>query len=182
MSQVERLDVMRCTAFDPGDGHREAREAPDALSDNRPTSFPVVIDPSPHSLAAMRQRFGPNNRWRELDTHIAWCDERIAAHAKDNADVKKAATLMGIGPVGASTAVGTVGDFKQFGALIGLTPRQHSSGGKNNLGGITRRGDNDLRSLLIQGAQSAVMTAHKRSDPISVWAAASASAPAPTAA
>ena len=39
-------------------------------------------------------------QWHELDAHIAWCDERIAAHAKDNADVKKAATLMGIGPVG----------------------------------------------------------------------------------
>ena len=51
-------------------------------------------------------------------------------------------------------------------------PRQHSSGGKNNLGGITKRGDTYLRSLLIQGAKSAVMTAHKRSDPISKWAAA----------
>ena len=114
-------------------------------------------------------------QWRELDAHLAWCDERIAAHAKDNAAVKKAATLIGIGPVGASAAVATVGDFKQFrhgaqfGAWIGLTPRQHSSGGKNNLGGITKRGDNYLRSLLIQGAKSAVMTAHKRSDPISLW-------------
>ena len=117
-------------------------------------------------------------QWRELDAHLAWCDERIAAHVKDNADVKKAATLMGIGPVGASAAVATVGDFKQFdhaaqfGAWIGLTPRQHSSGGKNSLGGITKRGDNYLRSLLIQGAKSAMMTAHKRSDPISQWAAA----------
>ena len=118
------------------------------------------------------------SQWRELDAHIVWCDECIAAHAKDNPDVKKAATLMGIGPVTASASVATVGDFKQFrhaaqfGAWIGLTPRQHSSGGKNNLGGITKRGDNYLRSLLIQGAKSAVMTAHKRSDPISVWATA----------
>ena len=117
-------------------------------------------------------------QWRELDAHITWCDERIAAHAKDNAAVKKAATLMGIGPVTASASVATVGDFKQFrhgaqfGAWIGLTPRQHSSGGKSSLGGITKRGDNYLRSLLIQGAKSAVMTAHKRSDPISQWAAA----------
>jgi transposase len=114
-------------------------------------------------------------QWRELDAHIDWCDQRIAAHAKDNADVKKAATLMGIGPVTASASVATVGDFKQFrhgaqfGAWIGLVPRQHSSGGKNNLGGITKRGDTYLRSLLIQGAKSAVMTAHKRSDPISLW-------------
>ena len=117
-------------------------------------------------------------QWHELDAHIAWCDERIAAHAKDNPAVKKAATLMGIGPVTASASVATVGDFKQFrhaaqfGAWIGLTPRQHSSGGKSSLGGITKRGDTYLRSLLIQGAKSAVMTAHKRSDPISQWAAA----------
>jgi transposase len=118
------------------------------------------------------------HQWRELDEHIDWCDARIAAHAKDNPAVNKAATLMGIGPVTASASVATVGDFKQFqhaaqfGAWIGLVPRQHSSVGKNNLGGITKRGDTYLRSLLIQGAKSAVMSAHKRSDPISKWAVA----------
>ena len=127
-------------------------------------------------------------QWRELDAHVAWCDARIAAHVKDNDDVKKATQLMGIGPIGASASVATMGDFKQFkngaqfGAWMGLVPRQHSSGGKNNLGGtlgvqgpltlITKRGDTYLRSLLIQGAKSAVMSAHKRSDPISVWVAA----------
>jgi len=117
-------------------------------------------------------------QWRELDAHMAWCDERIAAHAKTNPTVKAAATLIGIGPVGASAAVATVGDFKQFkngaqfGAWIGLTPRQHSSGGKSKLGGITKRGDTYLRTLLIQGAKSAVMTAHRREDRISQWAVA----------
>ena len=73
---------------------------------------------------------------------------------------------MGIGPVTASAVVATVGDFKQFGngaqfgAWLGLVPRQHSSGGKSNLGSITKRGDAYLRTLLIQGAKSAVMTAH----------------------
>ena len=49
-------------------------------------------------------------------------------------------------------------------------PRQHSSGGKSNLGRITKRGDTYLRTLLIQGAKSAVLTAHKRTDPVSQWA------------
>jgi transposase len=117
-------------------------------------------------------------QWLELDAHLAWCDERIAAHAKANTAVKVAATLTGIGPVTASAVVATVGDFKQFkngaqfGAWIGLTPRQHSSGGKNSLGGITKRGDTYLRTLLIQGAKSAVMTAHRRQDRISTWAVA----------
>ena len=114
-------------------------------------------------------------QWHELDAHLSWCDDRIAAHAKTNVAVKAAATLLGIGPVTASAVVATVADFKQFksgaqfGAWVGLTPRQHSSGGKNKLGGITKRGDTYLRTLLIQGAKSAVMTAHKRQDRISSW-------------
>lgn len=115
------------------------------------------------------------SQWQEIDAHIAWCDERIAAHIKDDEQAKMATRLMGVGPVTASAVVATVGDFKQFkngaqfGAWLGLTPRQHSSGGKNNLGSITKRGDMYLRMLLIQAAKSAVMTAHKRDDPISLW-------------
>ena len=118
------------------------------------------------------------SQWHELDAHLAWCDERIAAHGQHNEAVKAAASLLGVGPVTASAVVATVGDFKQFksgaqfGAWIGLTPRQHSSGGKSNLGGITKRGDTYLRTLLIQGAKSAVMTAHRRTDKISQWAVA----------
>ena len=90
--------------------------------------------------------------------------------------MRRAAQLMGIGPVGASAAIATVGDFKQFksgaqfGAWLGLVPKQRSSGGKSNLGTITKRGDTYLRTLLIQGAKSVVNSAHTRSDPISRWA------------
>lgn len=115
-------------------------------------------------------------QWEELDAHMAWCDERIAAHAKACEQVRQAEQLAGIGPVTASAVIATVGDFKQFrngsqfGAWLGLTPRQNSSGGKNNLSSITKRGDMYLRMLLIQGAKSAVMNSHKRDDPISKWA------------
>lgn len=116
------------------------------------------------------------SQWQELDEHMLWCDQRLAEHAKTSEQVQRASALSGIGPVGASAAVLTVGDFRQFkngsqfGAWLGLTPRQNSSGGKNNLGSITRRGDMYLRMLLIQGAKAAVLTAHNRSDPISLWA------------
>lgn len=115
-------------------------------------------------------------QWRELDEHLAWCDQRIAAHLKDDEQASAATQLMGVGPVTASAVVATVGDFKQFkngaqfGAWLGLTPRQRSSGGKNVLGRITKRGDMYLRMLLIQGAKSVVLMAHKRDDPISNWA------------
>jgi len=115
------------------------------------------------------------SQWAELDAHIAWCDARIAAHVKQDKNVNAAMQIMGVGPVTASAVVATVGDFKQFkdgaqfGAWLGLTPKQNSSGGKSNLGSITKRGDMYLRMLLIQGARSAVFTAHRRDDPISKW-------------
>ena len=137
----------------------------------------AVLDDATNELGTLARLTLQRARgqWRELDEHLAWCDKRIATHGQANAAVKAAATLLGIGPVTASAVVATVGDFRQFksgaqfGAWIGLTPRQRSSGGKSNLGGITKRGDTYLRSLLIQGAKSAVMTAHRRPDKISSW-------------
>ena len=61
--------------------------------------------------------------------------------------------------------------YKSERAWLGMTPSQDSSGGKTRLGRITKRGDVYLRTLLIQTAKSAVMTAHRRGDPISQWAA-----------
>lgn len=113
--------------------------------------------------------------WAQLDEHIAWCDSRVAAHVKSNAQVQAAAQLCGIGPLTASALIAGVGEFKQFknarqfGAWLGLVPRQNSSGGKTNLGSITKRGDDYLRTLLIQGARSAIMSAHQRDDRMSRW-------------
>jgi transposase len=114
-------------------------------------------------------------QWRELDEHIAWCDARIAQHVKTDGMAAQAMRIVGIGPTGASALVAAVGDFKQFknagqfAAWLGLVPRQNSSGGKTVLGRITKRGDEYLRLLLVQGARSAVASAAKRSDPISRW-------------
>jgi len=52
--------------------------------------------------------------WRELEAYIQWCDERIAAHQKDDEQVQRAAELKGVGVITASAVVATVGDFKQF--------------------------------------------------------------------
>lgn len=113
--------------------------------------------------------------WIDLDIQIAWCDERIAAHLRSDERVQRAAQLQGVGLITASALVATVGEFqqfrsaKQFGAWLGLVPRQNSSGGKTNLGNITKRGDDYLRTLLIQGTKSAVNMAAKRSDRLSQW-------------
>ena len=52
-------------------------------------------------------------QWAELDCHIAWCDERIAAHVRSDEQARTAAQLCGIGPVTASALVASVDDFKQ---------------------------------------------------------------------
>jgi transposase len=113
--------------------------------------------------------------WIDIELQIAWCDERIASHVRTDERAKKASALLGVGPTTASAVVASVGDFKQFanarqfGAWLGLVPSQNSTGGKASLGRITKRGDEYLRTLLIQGAKSAVMTAGRRSDRISQW-------------
>jgi len=113
--------------------------------------------------------------WIDLDLQMKWCEERIEAHVRSDARAGQAAELLGIGPIGASAMVASVADFKQFrsakqfGAWLGTVPSQNSTGGKASLGRITKRGDDYLRTLLIQGAKSAVMTAHRRDDRISQW-------------
>jgi transposase len=113
--------------------------------------------------------------WRELDEHMRWCDSQVGQHVRSSPQAKRAAKITGIGELGASALVAGVGEFRQFssgaqfGAWLGIVPSQNSSGGKASLGRITKRGDDYLRTLLIQGAKSAVMSAGKRDDPTSRW-------------
>ena len=116
-----------------------------------------------------------HEHWRELNAHIKWCDQRITDHQKLDEQVQRAAELMGVGSITASALVATVGDFRQFrngaqfAAWLGLTPKQHSSGGKTSLGSITKRGSVYLRTLLIQGAKAIVLT-RQYDNPIFLWA------------
>ena len=136
-----------------------------------------VIEDASNEIASMARLViqRAQELWRELVEHIDWCDQRISAHNKDDEAVQRASKLLGVGPITASALVATVGDFKhfrngaQFGAWLGLTPKQNSSGGKTTLGGMPKRGDMYLRMLLIQAARSAVLSAHRRTDPISKW-------------
>jgi transposase len=113
--------------------------------------------------------------WRELDEHMRWSDRQVGQHVRSCPQAKRAAKINGIGELGASALTASVGDFKQFraghqfGAWMGIVPSQNSSGGKASLGRITKRGDDYLRTLMIQGAKSLVMSAGKRDDPTSSW-------------
>jgi transposase len=136
-----------------------------------------VIEDADNELSTMARMVLQRafEHWRELDEHMHWCDRQVGQHVRTSAAAQRAAKIDGIGELGASALTASVGDFKQFksgaqfGAWLGIVPRQNSSGGKASLGRITKRGDDYLRTLLIQGAKSAVMSAGKRDDPISRW-------------
>ena len=74
-----------------------------------------VIEDASNELAGMARLVieRAQSQWRELDEHIAWCDARIAAHIKDDEQVRAALQLSGVGPITASAVVVTVGYFKQ---------------------------------------------------------------------
>lgn len=113
---------------------------------------------------------------RAIDVRVAHYDRRIEALAREMNAAKRLMAIVGIGPITATALVATVGDAKvfsngrQFAAWLGLTPRQHSSGGKSRLGRISKRGDVYLRTLLIHGARSALRLTMNKSDPRSQWA------------
>ena len=110
-----------------------------------------------------------------LDDNIKQYDARIAHSAKTDERIKHLLAVEGIGPVVASALVSAVGDGNQFSkgrdmaAWLGLVPNQHSSGGKNQLGHISKRGDKYVRMLLIHGARAALKAAENKTDGRSRW-------------
>jgi len=103
-----------------------------------------------------------------LDQQVRATDIEIRKHAKYDNTVKRVQAISGIGPVTASALVATVAnanDFRngrQLAAWLGLVPRQWSSGGKERLGRITKRGDSYLRGLLTQGARATIHAAQRK--------------------
>jgi transposase len=95
----------------------------------------------------------------EYDEAIAKYESRIVAFAKGNESCRCIQKIPGVGPLTATAIVAHVGQATQFkngrafAACLGLTPREHSSGGKQKLLGITKRGNSYIRRLLIQGAR-----------------------------
>ena len=112
----------------------------------------------------------------QLDRRIEEYDRIIARTAKEDARSQRLMRLPGIGPNTASALLASIGgghDFKngrQVAAWVGLTPGQHSSGGKARLGRITKAGDHYLRSLLVMGARAILSGLGDKQDRFSRWA------------
>jgi transposase len=114
------------------------------------------------------------DRLSTADEHIERLDKMLQAHAKEHEDAKRLQAIEGVGVITASALTSSV-DIRQFSngrdfaAWLGLTPRQHSSGGKEQLGGITKRGDAYIRTLLIHGARTVLQHCAHKTDQRSLW-------------
>jgi transposase len=149
------------------------------------TEFGVVAPLSPEKLrrelarcrdpedgrlpAAVRELVGEQMRaLDQVEERLAAYAEQIAAQARASDVARRLQTIAGVGPTTAAALVATVGapqefrNGRQFAAWLGLTPKQHSTGGKTRLGRITKRGDAYLRTLLILGAKSALQAALRK--------------------
>lgn len=128
---------------------------------------------TPHFLTLLRELA---QELRQVDDQVTVHDKRIQRAACEDHRIRRLLEIEGIGPVSASALVASVGDAKQFAsgrdmaAWLGLVPSQHSSGGKQRLGGISKRGDTYLRTLLIHGARAALNACGGKEDVRSKWA------------
>ena len=111
----------------------------------------------------------------ELDQRIAAYDRRIRELYRNNELCQRLGKIEGVGPLSATALMAAVGNrqgFKngrQFAAWLGLVPKQRSSGGRDRLFGISKRGDRYLRTLLIHGARASLARAKGKQDPRSRW-------------
>ena len=110
-----------------------------------------------------------------LDERIKTEDKAIGTLANTHASARRLQQLRGVGPLVATALIAALGDGRQFrngrqaSAWVGLVPGQHSSGGKQTLLGISKRGDTYLRTLLVHGARAALRAARSKSGPLSLW-------------
>ena len=109
------------------------------------------------------------------DERIKQLDCMLQRQVKTDERVRRLLQVEGIGPISATAVVSAVGDARQFSsgrqfaAWLGLVPSQHSSGGKERLGNISKKGDCYLRTLLVHGARAVLKTCKDKADRRSIW-------------
>jgi len=140
-------------------------------------ALPAILEDAENELCDL-VRTVIGEQWERLklfDQRISGYDQQIQALANSNQAAKRLCEIEGIGAITATAIVASIGDGKTFNngrqlaAWLGLVPRQRSSGNKNRLGRITKRGDVYLRTLLIHGSRSVLRVTAKRTDRKSRW-------------
>lgn len=140
-----------------------------AIGKRMPDILADADNPLPGEMRTLLIRL--HDHLKALGLQVEELELQIKQWHKANAASLKLEAIPGIGPITASAIVATVGnatEFKngrQLAAWLGLVPRQHSSGGKQNLLGISKRGDVYLRTLLIHGARAVIRFAENKAEP-----------------
>jgi transposase len=124
----------------------------------------IVADPNDRRLPEMTRSCiaALGAQLQRLKSQILEFDRKIMAWHRSNETSLRLDAIPGVGPALATALVGSIADpraFKSgrdFSAWIGLVPKQNSSGGKERLGSISKRGDRYLRSLLVTGALAVI--------------------------
>jgi len=139
--------------------------------------LPWILEDAENGLTSLsRELFAEQyEQLKALDGDIKAQDSRINRLCQQNALSRRFLEVPGIGPIIATIMASDIGDGKgytksrDYAASLGVVPRQHSSGDKQVLLGISKRGNAYLRTLLIHGARSVIKCCHDKSDPLSRW-------------
>ena len=114
--------------------------------------------------------------WLEIESRLKEIQQLLNHQVKHDEDCQRLIQVKGVSTITATAIKAFAGDGKHFksgrhfSANLGLVPKEHSSGGKQQLGGITKRGNRYIRRLLIQGAWSVLRYAAQSHDRLSQWA------------
>jgi transposase len=138
---------------------------------------PEILADTTNELTAMAREAISElyDLFRDLDRRIASFDKKIDRIFLESEPCQRIAAIKGIGPKTATAIVAAIGDGAEFkngrhlAAWVGLVPRQFSSGDRKVLMGISKRGNQHLRSLLVHGARAVVRTAPTKNDPNNAW-------------
>ena len=129
--------------------------------------------PLPPRLVAVLERL--HGHFKHLDAQIGEIDRELVRQLDEDDVGQRLLTIPGIGPITASVLASEMGDGRQFGsgrdfaASIGLVPRQYGTGGKANLLGISKRGNKNIRRLLVQCARSYMQRLDRQTGHLAEW-------------
>lgn len=137
----------------------------------------LILDPASERLSASTKEVVSIlvEEFEEIAAKISICERKLKSVARVNPLCQRLQTIPGVGLMTSTAVVAAAADPKlfkngrQFSAWLGLVPKQHSSGGKSVLLGISKRGDSYIRSLLIHGGRAVLHAAKKKNDPLSKW-------------
>lgn len=140
-------------------------------------SIPLMLEDGDNELTFMFRELLADlyHEMVHLDERIKNLENKLEAICALNEDCQRLLTIPGIGLLSATAMIAAIGDINAFksgrelAAWLGLVPRQHSTGGKPTLLGISKRGDTYLRTLLIHGGRTVVRVADKHNDQRSRW-------------